>query len=208
MNIAEEKRAGRKTALRVVNILLTAAIVLLVCFAVLKIFFITWVKVNQTSMYPTYESGETVFVNKLGGASRGEVAVFFDSEVSSPRLASAFGMFSGGAQLLIKRVVATEGDKLWLVNAGDGGYELRIECADTQTVIEEEYFDSDGNRVELSPLRFSHESAGILLGATRWDPYVVGEDCVFMLGDNREESVDSRAFGDVPLSRIVGTAMN
>ena len=44
--------------------------------------------------------------------------------------------------------------------------------------------------------------------ATRWDPYVVGEDHVFVIGDNRNGSIDSREFGDVPLSRVVGTALN
>ena len=35
-------------------------------------------------------------------------------------------------------------------------------------------------------------------------PYTVGEDMVFLLGDNREGSVDSRSFGALPLSSIRG----
>lgn len=35
-------------------------------------------------------------------------------------------------------------------------------------------------------------------------PYTVGEDMVFLLGDNRESSQDSRAFGAMPLSSIRG----
>lgn len=180
----------------------------MLCFVVLKIFFITWVQVRQTSMYPTYDDGETVFVNRFGGMSRGTVIVFYDSDVLSPQLASAFGWFSADAQLLIKRVVATEGDKLWIEETEPGEYVLRISCADTGQVIGEEYFDADGNRVELAPITLKPDTAGVLFDATRWDPYVVGEDSVFVIGDNRNGSVDSRTFGDVPLSRVVGTALN
>ena len=209
MGISEEKNTDkRKTLLRVINIILTAIIVLLLCFVVLKIFFITWVTVDQTSMYPTYEDGETVYINRQGDISRGEVVVFFDSDVAAPRLSSAFGLFSGDARLLIKRVVATEGDSLWLEEIGDGEYALKIGCKDTGNVIGEEYFDAEGNRVELAPITLSPDTAGVLADTTRWDPYVVGEGCIFVMGDNRSGSIDSRSFGDVPLSRVVGAALN
>ena len=35
-------------------------------------------------------------------------------------------------------------------------------------------------------------------------PYTVPEDCWFLLGDNREESIDSRSFGALPTSSIRG----
>ena len=35
-------------------------------------------------------------------------------------------------------------------------------------------------------------------------PYTVGEDMAFLVGDNREGSVDSRTFGALPLSSIRG----
>ena len=35
-------------------------------------------------------------------------------------------------------------------------------------------------------------------------PYTVGEDMVFLVGDNREGSVDSRTFGALPFSSIRG----
>ena len=33
---------------------------------------------------------------------------------------------------------------------------------------------------------------------------VVPENCVFVMGDNREHSTDSRAFGCIPLEKIEG----
>ena len=209
MDASNKQNGGKKSGiLRAVNIALTAVIALLLCFVLLKLFFITWVTVDQSSMYPTYEDGERVFVNRNGGVARGEVVVFYDADVSVPRLSSAFGLFAGDAKLLIKRVVAKEGDEIWLEELGGGEYALRIGCADTGEVIGEEYFDAEGAPVTLAPITLSPDTAGVLYATTRLDPYVVGEGCIFVMGDNRGGSVDSRAFGDVPLSRVIGTAMN
>lgn len=204
----EQKRDTKNVLLRAVNIALTAVVALLLCFVLLKIFFITWVTVDQSSMYPTYEDGETVFINRSGDVARGEVVVFYDADVSAPRISSAFGLFAGDAKLLIKRVVAKEGDKIWLEELGGGEYAVKIGCVDTGEVIGEEYFDAEGAPVTLAPITLSPDTAGVLYATTRLDPYVVGEGCIFVMGDNRGGSVDSRAFGDVPLSRVVGTAMD
>ena len=171
MDASNKQNGGKKgTVLRAVNIALTAVIALLLCFVLLKIFFITWVTVDQSSMYPTYEDGETVFINRSGDVARGEVVVFYDADVSAPRLSSAFGLFAGDAKLLIKRVVAKEGDEIWLEELGGGEYALRIGCADTGETIGEEYVGPDGAPVQLAPITLSPDTAGVLRVATRLSP--------------------------------------
>lgn len=202
------KNRGKKNRiLKIVSISLSVLLALLVCLVVVKIFFVTNLTVDQTSMYPTYEDGETVFVNRLGKAERGAVAAFYDRDVAVPRLASAFPVFSGDALLLIKRVVGLAGDQIWLEETA-GGYEINVLCAENGETVREEYYDGAGNKVDLAPITLDPDTAGVLYDATRWDPYVVGEGCVFMIGDNRPLSQDSRVFGDVPTSRIVGIAIN
>jgi len=46
----------------------------------------------------------------------------------------------------------------------------------------------------------------VLGNRDNWGPYRVPEDCVFLMGDNRDISVDSRYFGPVPVENIIGRA--
>lgn len=47
------------------------------------------------------------------------------------------------------------------------------------------------------------ESEFSFSGAGTWGPTIVGDGCVFVLGDNRFHSIDSRIFGAVPVEQIV-----
>ncbi len=203
----ENKKVGRGRALRILNVALIVLVAVLLAFVLIRIFFVTTVSVNQTSMSPTYADGETVFVGRLGSVERGAVVVYFDSDVATPRLASAFGWFAGDAKLLIKRAVAVAGDRIWLERT-DGGYKLIISYGEGEEArITEEEYTHDGAAVALDPITFDPDTAGVLKRATRWDPYIVSEGCAFMMGDNRSVSVDSRITGDVPLSRVIGVVM-
>lgn len=202
-----EKGTKHKAA-KIINIALSALILLFVCFFVIKLFFVTSVTVHQTSMYPTYSEGDKVYVNRLGRVERGAVAVYFDGDVSVKRLASSFSFFQNkDVKLLVKRIVALEGDMIWLEDA-DNGYQLKIQCADSGDIVSEEYVGGNAEKIVLAPITLNPDTAGVLYDATKWDPYIVGEGCAFMIGDNRPESQDSRVFGDVPLSCIIGTAFN
>ena len=44
-------------------------------------------------------------------------------------------------------------------------------------------------------------------GRDNWGPVIVPEDHLFCMGDNRDESLDSRAWGNVPLKLIKGRAV-
>jgi signal peptidase I len=83
----------------------------------------------------------------------------------------------GSSELLIKRVVGVAGDSVGL--------------SDGVLVV-------NGQRVHESFVDYN------LTDATYFGPVVVPPGTVFVMGDNRSDSIDSRLFGPVPRKDIVG----
>jgi len=82
--------------------------------------------------------------------------------------------------LIVKRVVATAGDSVGIDNG-----RLML----NGRIIAEDYVDN-------------HDMGGFYFG-----PDVVPPGHVFLLGDNRADSIDSRAFGAVPIDSIDGRVL-
>ena len=160
--------------------------------------------VPSGSMEPTITPLEFVWVNKLaydlkvpftthhlaqwGDPQRGDVAVFF-----SPQ--------DGGR--LVKRVIGLPGDT--------------IEMRDDRLILNGEPLDyTDITRDSHAPVITANEQlpgrphpVQVLTDRAAYrtfGPLIVPEDHYFMLGDNRDNSHDSRFFGPVPRARIVGRA--
>jgi signal peptidase I len=89
---------------------------------------------------------------------------------------------SSNNPLLIKRLIGLPGD--------------RIRIADGQVFV---------NDVLLNEPYINQD--GILFTCRRYCELVLGPDEYFMMGDNRNHSKDSREFGPVARSRIVGEAI-
>jgi glutaminyl-peptide cyclotransferase len=159
-----------------VTIVLTLGI-----FFVIQTFVAQPYEVQQLSMWPTFEEGDYVLIDKLtpkfGRYSRGEVVVF--NPVRRDSCAS-----SGGDPFattpFIKRVIGQAGDRV----------ELRADGVHVNgTIIAEPYVHG------LPTGPFGAE-------------WVVPEDRVLLMGDNRPDSVDSRddAIGLICMSDVVGRA--
>lgn len=89
-----------------------------------------------------------------------------------------FGSPEGGGDTLVKRVVAV------------GGQEVDVRGG--RLFVDGVALDEPYAVGRTEPLRGSRVSY----------PYVVAEGRAWVMGDNRESSRDSRAFGDVPLSSV------
>ena len=184
---------------------------MLAVVAPLKSAVVDWNWVPTGSMKPTILEGDLVLVNKLaydlkvpfttlhlstwGDPARGDIVVFF-----SPR----------DGERLVKRVVGLPGDTLELRNEvllvngvaqrysprDPGPFQWDV-FEDGSPVVAVEHLGLRDHYVLALPGRAAMRSFG---------PCVVPQGQYFMMGDSRDNSLDSRFFGAVPRDRIVGRA--
>ena len=157
-----------------VSTLILAIICLFVAFVNFSWFYC--VKVDGDSMNSTLSTGDYLAVDKLATPERGDVIVFT-------------GSFAGASEKsYIKRIVAVEGDT---VRIADGKLFLQKSGETAFILIDESYYPT------VIGQTFS-------LNAGESYQKLIPEGHVFVLGDNRENSRDSRLFGFIPVECIDG----
>ena len=211
------------------DILLWVLIAVLAVAVIVRTFVISNVSVSGESMTSpyyntaetehynpklTYHDGDTVTVNKLKSPARGDVVVFYKKAVKSKFL----GAFARGEDVkeggeyykLIKRVVALEGDKLWLEPIEGNKYRLVVKTADGD-LLHEDYYKKNGKTLSADCFVLSAKDnggLGCLANCTEQNPLVIEAGHFFALGDNRSNSADSRGnLGPVPLSQLFGVVV-
>ncbi len=116
-------------------------------------------------------------------------------------------------QRLVKRVVGLPGDRIELVNnelfVNDAA--IKYEPISRQTIAELPAAEQPYHGYATEELgRHSHPvmSTPGLPGKRNFGPIVVPEGKYFMMGDNRDNSFDSRYYGAVDRCEIVGRALD
>jgi signal peptidase I len=187
-------------------------LVFVFCLGLFRTAIADWNPIPSGSMRPTLLEGDVVFVNRLaydlklpltdvsllrtGEPQRGDI-VTFHSPVDGVRL--------------IKRVVALPGDRVAMqggvlfVNGQEAHYENL--AADVEALAP---------GVSVRALRATESLLGrphavqYLEGVSSrrsFEPQRVPEGQYFMLGDNRDNSADSRVIGCVARERLIGRAV-
>lgn len=200
VNQGQTVAVPRKTD--IVNVLLAIACVVLALIIVIKVFFVTTVKVSQTSMYDTLNDGDVVVVSKVSAIGRGDIVVFFEEDVTG-----FFQKLDDKNKKLIKRVVAVEGDKIWVEEVPDGTYKVMVWCHDTDEVAEEHY-TYKGKEVNIPSISWGNlKRLQSCVGEE--NAYTVPEGYFFAMGDNRNNSRDSRSaeVGDISYSKVFGVVI-
>jgi signal peptidase I len=181
------------------------------CVAVLiRSFLVQAFYIPSSSMEQTLLVGDRVLVNKIlydvRPPARGEVIVFrgtdrwapenFDEEPGGmlDRIGETLGDLVGvsrpGEKDFIKRVIGLPGD--------------RVECCTEGRVtvngvaIDEPYINVDSS-LDVPP-------TANVCGSRRFAEVVVPEGHLFVMGDNRAVSQDSRCQGTVPIENVIGRA--
>jgi signal peptidase I len=171
-----------------------------------------WNDVPTGSMKPTILEGDRIFVNKLAYDLKVPFTTRHLAQWSSPRRGQIVVFYSPhDGERLVKRVVGLPGDTLELRH---NTLILNGEPVDYRPLAEELLRDvSPADRAvqvfagEQLPGR-PHAVAAIPQVSAKRDfgPIVVPAERYFMMGDNRDNSFDSRYFGTVERKSILGQA--
>ena len=181
-------------------------IIVAVALALLVRYYIgTPTIVQQTSMDPTLKPNERLWLNRWGRTTktlpkRGQIITFeepaktnyIESELNKENPVAKYNKKTGvrwfinnfleiGKRSYIKRVIALPGE--------------HVQIKDGKVYINEQEFEEP------------YLQSGIVtdIMGVGYDDFVVPENCVFAMGDNRNHSTDCRAFGCIPLEKIEST---
>lgn len=187
----KEKRRQRRKNRSFWQELPILIVVALVVAVIIKTFFFQAFYIPSGSMIPTLEINDRVLVNKLsyqfGAIERGDILVFDSPEAVEvdqsfiERVFRSVGEATGLTSpetVLIKRAIGLPGET--------------VEIRDNQVYVND------------SPIAEPYLADGATM--RDMEPFPVPADHVFMMGDNRNQSRDSRVFGAIPKEDIVGRA--
>lgn len=171
-----------------------------------------WHDVPTGSMRPTILIGDRVFVNKVAYDLKIPYTTVHLAKWSDPKRGDIVVFYSPkDGMRLIKRVIGLPGDTLAMrenhlfINGEFVDYDpLQLENFDQlkldqqdRYVFLNENLNGKEHAVMLSPSRPS---------LSTFAPVIIPEGQYFMMGDNRDNSADSRFFGFVDRKLIVGRA--
>jgi signal peptidase I len=175
--------ASRHSPWKAVREWVVVLVVALAAAALIRVFVLQQFYISGPSMESTLVQDDRVLVNKLSyrlhDVNRGDVVVF-------DRITTSGGVIEHDD--LIKRVIGLP-DEI-------------VEIRDCEVYV-------DGARLVepyLDPEDLAQTDLAKRCNVVDMDPQTVPDDMVFVMGDNRPESFDSRMFGSVEVDQIVGRA--
>jgi signal peptidase I len=168
-----------------------------------------WNDVPTGSMKPTIMEGDRIFVNKLAYGLKVPFTTIHLAHWDTPQRGEivVFNSPADGTRL-VKRVVGIPGDEIVMVDNELLVNGKRVEYDDVDPSVTR-WMPSNSDNVFHEEQLGDHKHAMMTNVFARnprstFGPIKVPEGQYFMLGDNRDNSADSRYIGTVPLDNIVG----
>ena len=171
----------------------------------LRSFVVEPFQIPSRSMLPTLKVGDFILVSKSTYGIRLPVLRTKLVDISSPKRGDVMVFFPPHEdRYFIKRVVGLPGDKVQVLNGVlyiNGEQMEQVlgpeEATSARSVVMTENLVGSQHLIQkrISPTRLSQSYTSM-----------VPDGHYFMMGDNRDNSSDSRVWGPVPEERIVGKA--
>ena len=213
--------------------LLVLALLVFAGSLLMRWFWISNIGVSGISMMPNYKgdrgNNDVVWVNRTITPVRGDVVVFYSNTTLS-RWDKFKGEFATGKDVqaggkyekYIKRVVAVEGDSIWWEKVDDKRAVLVIKTADGTILHENEgdnvyyrngqqaqfYETLNGETTTVPYFQTPIKDNKLFEHSSEETAFTIPKNYVFVMGDNRYVSSDSRSFGAVYLQKLYGVVIN
>ncbi|MBX7232618.1 MAG: signal peptidase I [Bdellovibrionales bacterium] len=198
--------------------------------AILAVLAVRWILfepyvIPSGSMIPTLLIHDHILVNKFAYGIRLPFSKTWLWKFSPPKKGDivVFRSVEDDSYFMIKRVIGEAGDTIQYDNNG----QLTINGEALPHVTLPDQIDPEKQKpfypvtnldlgMDFSSLDFFQDQLGtksfrtlLIKDAYRWkiSPLKVGEGKLFMMGDNRDNSKDSRAWGELPQENLLGKAM-
>lgn len=161
------------------NLVIGLCVILILVAEALFVTFYTGIYIVDGSMTPTLTGAISPYVS-------GGNYIYINTR-AKPNYGDIVVVYSpnttGYTDKLIKRVVAFGGDTVELI---EGVLIVNGEVVKEDYIVDEKNWPTEPNNT--------------------FEEHTVAEGCMFLLGDNRNDSVDSRSnrYGDIPLKNLVG----
>ena len=173
--LLEERRNPHKEFLSTLRFFVVLLAIFL-CFTILFTQIFIGVQVVGSSMEPTLYEGDYLFINATVSPEHGDIVVIEANERDSVHDQTEH-------KWIIKRVIGLPGDTIY---AEDGELYRKEAGEDSFEKVEEPYLGEDWS-----------ENNNIA-------EQTIGEGKVFVLGDHRSVSLDSRTLGQLELANVMG----
>ncbi len=159
-----------------------AIVIAVVVALVVRNYVFTLVKVQGQSMEPTLHNADRLYVNRFFYTpEKGDVVIFVsESDPHRP---------------YVKRVIGTAGDTVY-IDFRTGDVFVNGKLIDEPYIKEETILSGSYIMSLMSSGQYGPDN-----------PIVVKEGHIFVMGDNRNNSKDSRELGQIPLEEVLGGAV-
>lgn len=186
-------------------------VMFLILFGVFRTAVADWSPIPSASMRPNLLEGDVVFINRLAYSVKVPLTDIVIAHTGEPQRGDVtIFTWPNTSQRMIKRLIGLPGDVVemrddrLIVNGRAAHYEAKgasTELLGEVDLVATSQFDEtvSGNqrRIQVMPQRQALRNFG---------PVTVPANQYLMLGDSRDNSVDSRFQGLVPRERLIGRA--